>query len=401
MTQGTYRHQAGIAITLYRPVITLTAGTPNTVSIDLHGAFLGVLHPESYNHQCGALGGYLSMTAAISVPTPQLNWMLDEMLAAHVEVNDETGSCVWEGFVNTFSLQSQGIVYEFGPVLDIINRLQIRYKRLYTGTNPPATGSTVNTAIYEDTDSQRRWGIRSAIINAGERTETDAAQCAQSVLAARANPRPKLRYATSEPENPVINLGCVGYASLLSATPYYAESAAAVNLSAKLADVIDAEPNGILTSANGYIQTNAVQVPENDDTYRDAWTIATSLVQRGTATYDRCVFMVGNDRSVYYAQAPTDIGYMVKPAKSRAIISAGWTDMQVLEPQVQAGRWAYLAAAMPHLQAVDWNDLSNDFRALFIERVTFDMAQGIQLDGTGQDNMPAQLKKYELGTAVR
>jgi hypothetical protein len=347
------------------------------------------------------MGGYLSMTAAIIMPTADLNWLLDAMLAAHVEVHDETGSRVWEGFVNTFSFQLQGIVYEFGPVLDIINRVQVRYKRLYTGTNPPDTGATDNTAIYEDTESQRSWGIRPAIINGGERTDTDASQCALAVLAARAQPRPKLRYATSEPENPVINLNCVGYSSLLSITPYYAESAANVNLSVKLAAVINAEPNGLLTSANGYIQTNAVQVPANDDTYRDAWTIASALVQRGTATYERCVFMVGNDRTIFYGQAPTEIGYMVKPARSRAIVSQGWTDMQVLECQVKAGTWVYLAAAMPHMQAVDWNDLTKDFRALFVERVTFDLLQGLQLDGTGENNMPAQLKKYELGTAAR
>lgn len=399
---GTARRQTGIVMACYRPDVALTAGAPNTVTVTPEGAFVANLHPTAYTHQIESVGGYWSLNATIEDAIPALEWLTAELLGAHVVVWDDASTQVWEGFVNTITYQIRGMMFEFGPVMDIINRLQVRYKQVYTGTNPPDVGSTVNSPIYEDTDSQRRWGIRAAIVNAGERTATDAAQCAQAILAQRSQPRPKIRFTTSDAEKPIITLGCLGYCHLLSHTPIYVESAAEIDLSAKLADTIDAEPNGLLTSTNAIIEANTVQVPENDDTYRDGWTVIKNLVQRGTATYGRTLFMVGPGRRITYGAIPTNVGYVLKPQRAQVVVTEGWTDMVVPEQRVTAGRWAYMATSMTSVHQPLFDDVANDPQALFAERVTFDaLTQRIQIDGSGEDNLPAQLQKFELGTVAR
>ncbi len=399
---GTTRRQMGIVMACYRPNVALTPGTPNTVTVNPLGAFVANLHPSAYTHQIEAVGGFWSMSATIEDNVPTLEWLTAELLGAHVAVWDDTSTQIWEGFINTITYQSRGMVFEFGPVVDIINRVQLRYKQIYTGTNPPDVGSTVSSPIYEDTDSQRRWGIRSAIVNAGERTATDVAQCAHALLAQRSKPRPKIRFSTSDAEKPILNLGALGYCQLLSYTPVYVESAAEIDLSVKLANTIDAEPNGLLTAANARIEANTVPVPENDDTYRDAWTVVKNLVQRGTTTYGRTLFMVGPNRRITYGAIPTNVGYVLKAQRAQVVVTEGWTDMVVPEQRVTAGRWAYMAASMNTIHQPLLEDVANDPQALFAERVTFDaLTQRIQIDGSGEDNLPAQLQKFELGTTAR
>lgn len=397
---GTTREQRGLGIIAYRPFVSLTPGSPNTVSVNLTKQFIGLLHPLDYQHEITASDGFYSMKAVIGGTEATVEWLLNELLGAHLEVRDESNEIVWEGFANSLSYQTQGVSFEYGPVMDIANKVMLRYKRIYTGTNPPTSGASVTTPVYEDQVSEERWGICPEILNGGERTEGDAAQCLLAFLDLRKNPQPKLRYASMPQDAPLLSISALGYSQYLKRAPIYVESAAEINLSTKIAGVIDAEPNNVLTSTNAHIEENTVQVPENDDSYRDAYTVLQNLIQRGTATYGRTIFMVGPGRTIVYASAPTEVEYVLRLVRGRSAVSLGWSDSFVPEYRVTAGKWAFLAGALPRLHPAN-TDLKKDPRALFIERVTYSISGGLEIDGSGRDSLPSALDSHELGTTAR
>lgn len=389
------------ALAIYKPKVALTPGTPNTATVDLTHTMIGLFHPESYGHRITATLGFDTSRATLKAPDATLEWLLNELLGAHVVVINEANATIWEGFVDTLDFQSENFTFRFGPVMDILNRVRFEYKRVYTGTNPPTTGASVYSPIYEDQVSQERWGIRETVINAGERTESDIAQSAYALLASRRMPTPLTRYATSDNAEPTIALSLLGYGHLLDHALYYYEGENEIALSAKLLSVLNAEPNGIITGANAQIETNAVQVPENDDNYRPASTIITALVQRGNATYDRTIFMVEEGRRVTYATAPSTVGYVIRNVRGATKVSLGWSDAFIDEGLIRAGRWAYIAGALPTMKRSLYEDLQMDARAIFIESLDYDMVRGVQLDGSGRDNLPSRLKDFELGTTAR
>ena len=394
----TLQEQKGLSISAFKPLVTLVPGSPNTVSVDLTRNPIGLFHPTTYSHNITATEGFVSASFQLDATQMTLEWLLNELLGAHIEVRDEANSIIWEGFANALDYAVGGTTFRFGPVNEIVNRVMLKYKRLYTGTNPPNVGASTNSPIYEVQTSQERWGIRYSIINAGERTEDDIAQCAYALLVLRAGPRPKTRHSTGSSESATLTVAALGYVSLLKQAPCYFESANEVDLSDKLAAILDAEPNGIINSANAVIEANAVQVPENEDTYRDAMTVISNLVQRGNAAYQRTIFMVEEGRRIRYQTAPTTIKYVLRNVRGQQRVSLGWSDTFIPEALVRAGEWLYLSGSLPNMKRSDSAALIDDPRALFIESVKFDLEGGLELDGAGDDNMVSRLDKFELGT---
>lgn len=336
---------------------------------------------NSYSHTISIDVGFDKMSFSFSGSLSDIEDWLEAGLALHVLVYDKELSIVWEGFVNSLSANIGSLSIVRGPVVDVINRTKVDYKTIRFDTIPPVGGDPAATDLANDVASQSLYGILVGYVSGGEGDMTVMEDLRDTFLAENRLPRTDQDITIGSGQAPSITVDCFGYYHLLKKY-YYKQvvTAAEINASQKVTDVIDADPNSVLSSSGGNIDTNTVQVTDYEDGTKKGEGIIKDLLSLGDTSGNRYTFGIYENREAYFQQAPTTIFYNHRISDSPTGLLLSDTDQFVDPWNIRPGKWAFMPDFMIG-RSVDTN-LRDDPRALFIESVSFSTPYSTKITGS-------------------
>lgn len=368
----------GLSIHLFKPSIALTEPVntdPNNCDTVPRGKLLGDVTNlvSDYTHTHSAFGGFDTASFTITATQDEVETWFDVALGAHVEVLDEAGDIVWEGYVDQINIQLGALSIARGPVTDIANQVYVVYQEKDTSTTPNTHAAPrILKPILETPDSQRIYGIRAAFLTLSAATAAVALQIGTMWMQENAWPRlsEQVSLGSGGGGGPTVQFGCKGYFHSLTQT-YYSGALGNVNASAKIASILNWENayvNGLFSSANAFIATNTTQVPAAEVDYIDMITQIEEIVSVGDATFNRYLFMVGPERLVTYGPMPMTYSYQQDLTWERQQVQTRYGEV-VMPWAIRAGQWLRLLNWLPGLE--ETATLRQDPRMMFIERVTY------------------------------
>lgn len=320
----------------------------------------------SYDQEITAFGGYWSARIRIDGRRVDLEEWYERGLDRRITAYSPDGVVIWEGFVNSVKLNFGGLQKTIGPVLDIANKVRLIFSYIPDGSQE--TGLRLSTDWASDTTSQGRYGILERILSSGGTTITNADKLRDQYLVERARPGRSEEFAVGGSATS-LELDCAGYVHRLDTYTYNTTTTGSQNLSAKIAAVIDADPNDYLTSANAIIEANTLQVPIFENDNRLAMNVIKSLVAQGNAASDRCLFGVYAGRQAQYRAVVEQTDYLQAQSETRQQVRTG--NGAKVEPwYVQSGKWLRTSDFLIG-RISDTTTLRDDPRYAFLESVHF------------------------------
>lgn len=345
---------------------------------------------ESWQHEIRAMGGYWSAAASQADNLRRAEEWLADGLGRHVEVYDDALSQIWEGFVNSISIDVGGLNVTRGPLLNVANKVKLVYS---TGDNVDGGyGGRASTAYAEDATSQAKYGIIHKILSSGGVSQTNAEQLRDTYLNQYKEPETTSRFNLSGQSDVRLTIDLLGYVHWQTVYPFTSSTTGDGNLSTRLAAIINDDPNGLFSSANADIATNTLQVSQWEDDDPMAWDAIKSLVAMGDANESRYLYGVYNARRAVYEAAPTTYTYRREIAASGDVetIVGGTVKPWAVRP----GKWILFPDFL--VGRSQPTELRQDPRAMFIERVVFFMPRGLQLDGSKVSTIEQKIARLGL-----
>jgi len=237
------------------------------------------------------------------------------------------------------------------------------------------------------------------VIDDGSGSDNDAEVIRDTYLAEYANP------FTSNELNiggtgatPEVTLDCVGYYAWLGAYVYnYVTTPISTTADVKIGDVLDADPNGILSSTNGTIDYNPTLVPSYEDENRFANDIIEGIVSLGDANGVRWTFQVLEGRAVEYHEMPSTITYRHNVRLQPNAILEDGTSVPLWE--VRPAKWLIINDAIPSSgdPIADVAALRADPRMLFIESTKFTAPDSLSLSGDRVNTVQQKINRLGVG----
>jgi hypothetical protein len=381
-------------ITAFKPTIgTAGAYTPAGTSI------LPTLSSQvnGYSHTLQANGGYWSARFSINLNQRELEEWVIGGVGRHIEVTDNAGVIIFEGFVNKVTSNlgvNQTVV---GPLMDVGNDVTNTYARVITTVDPPIFGAEARLNST-DANSIARYGIWPLVINGGDQSDTNAASDLADFIAENAVPKVSKSVTGGSGSDPRITVEVLGYVHLLDKYIYNdIVSTGLGNLSDKIQSIITAQNNTILDTTFVNITANATQVPLYENDNKKSWGLIKSLVALGDATAARYLFGVYAGFMPVYEAAPTTLLYQQQlsdPEQKVTYLDGG----RVLPWHVLPGKWLTFSDFLTGES--EPADLRDDPRAMFIESVTFTAPWGLAMQGGKVDTFAQKLARKGLGTVA-
>jgi len=378
---------------------------PSVLTSTVSGTHLATHEVEAVNWAIMANGGYQSAQWSKAATVADIEAALQEGLGAHVEMRDEAQVIRWEGRVNQVLVTAGGVRWSWGPLLQVGNRVAVRYTITDTTTTPPTQGEQRITAWGNNDDSQYRYGISQTILSAGALTDAQATQYRDLWLADYAWPSLTTDVSLGgSSSQAVVQYNAVGYSAWLNYpyNNYVANGNYSItgtqNLSAKIEAILDADPNAFFSSANADITANTLQVIAHENQDRKAWDLINGLVDAGDAAFNRYTFSVKEGRRAVYAPIPSEIEYQVSLSNAGQWQVRALTGAPVRPWAVEPGKWAVLTDILPGMEHPTTNaERLRDPRYMFIERVQMTLPDSVQIQ-SGQILTEAQaIAQWGLG----
>jgi len=379
--------QKGLSILVYKP--DPSGYTPDDI-------FLMNLEKEidSYTQTIQAIGGYWQATFTVRDRLDKAEDWIDDGLGWHVETYNPGLARIWEGFVNKVTLNVGGFQIVRGPLVDIANRVSLIYSTVDTSILPPAIGMRVREGPQNDTDSQALYGIIEKVLSAGGIPAGNADDILTTYITEYALPETSKSLSTDRQSEPVVTVECLGYVHWLRLYTYaQTANTGTQNLSAKIEDILDADPNSLFASTNADITANTLAVKQFENNDRTAWALIKSLTAKGDAAGDRYLFGVYNNRRVEYDVIPTDIEYQ-QHLTSQAQKITTLAGAEVKPWNIRAGRWLFLPDFL--IGRTQPANLREDPRMLFIESATYVAPWSLNLNGGKVDTLSQKLARLGL-----
>lgn len=348
--------------------------------------------PDRYQHVIQAVGGYWSATFTVGGNLNTMEDWIQNGLARHIVTHDEAMDVVWEGFVNEISINYGPLTVMVGPLLDVANWVDLVYSTmdLYIYS----VGMRERTGYVEDTDSQAWWGILPKVLSTGGVSVEEAAQIRDTYLEEHRAPTTTKRWKSQEGGALSVTVNCLGYVHWLH-YPYNNISFAHwYPASEKIDDVLLANPNiSWLPFGTAHLDTNNLLVRRYEDDDNLAWSVIKDTVARGDIYNGRWLCGVYADRELWYQAATADVYYFQELSDPmQRIIARGGGEVRRFN--VLPGRWLLFSDFLTG--AIHPTDLKDDARAMFIETVTFDAPDTLQLEGGKFDRLPQALAQLGI-----
>jgi hypothetical protein len=166
-----------------------------------------------------------------------------------------------------------------------------------------------------------------------------------------------------------------------------------VNLSTKLAAVIDYDWAGYLSSSNASIATNTTAVTPYEGEWSEAGSIIKTLIELGDSSYNRYKFMIGAERFITYAMVPTTVKYYRAFTDPRQGITDNFGP--VMPWAVQPGEWVLLTDWLAAKEAPAGTFYS-DSRYMLIEQVSYTAPWGLSLQAGRTDRIAQMIAQLGL-----
>ncbi len=391
MTTPSLYETTGLSAHLFKPRIALTVGSPNSVVYDPQGSLFETVTDKllNYSHGIEAIGGFWNASLDVGIDMMDVDKWYQGALGCHLLVTDHSQSVAWEGIVDTMTLTLGPLTIMRGPMTDLANSVQVMYSIMDTSTTPPTTGIRKRTALTEDNDSQRSFGIWPGIVSAAGMTDATATQLRDRWIRERDYPmQTQTLNLAGSGQPPTVRLSCLGYVAAMLDYPYEQTAATGTgNLSDKINDVLDADPNAVFSSANADVTANtlAVKVYERDN--KSAWAILKELIALGDATYARYIGGVYEDRKVIYGPIPTDVEYKEAAIDNRQTVQT-MIGRTVFPWAVRPGKWLMNTSFL--VGQTYEGAPREDQRVMFVESVSYTAPWSLQLRG-GKTDTTSQL----------
>lgn len=337
------------------------------------------LQVKDYSQSSAALGGFWSASVSLRLPLEEMEDWLANGVGRQLTVKGRANTIVWEGIVDRVSLEVGGYSMAVGPYMDIANKVKLTYSIFLQLGGGNATGIRIVTEPTSNVSSIVRYGILEANFSTGGIDESEVTNLQAMLLDKYSFPgrSEDLSLPGNDRTRFVdVKLECVGYCHLLQKYLYNSETTGTQNLSAKLAAIVAAEPNGLFTSTQ--IETNTIQVPAWEDDDAEAWGLIKDLVAQGNGALERTAFGIYENRRVVYNTVGNNVIY-IRPFREGANVIQD-TGGGLLQPwQIRPGTYVWVSDLVPGKPLT--SRLAQDPRVLYANTVQFRTPDQLVING--------------------
>ena len=348
----------------------------------------------SYSHSLSVNVGYDTMSMGIAGDMSFLGEWLENGLGRHIVVVEASSGIVWEGFVNTVTLQAGGFQMSVGPLKNVINRGRIAYNLLDWAVTPAIGGDTVIAQWADELVSQGRYGILEGVISGGEGTSEEMLELLNTLMFEIAWPEGESTYTIASGGDFNATIECLGYGHLLD--KYYITNIVGgeIDASEKIVTILNRNPNNIFLYGPGAtIVNNTIQVPAYEDGTKTAFAILKEIANLGDTDDARYIFGVYNDRTVEYGPVPTTYRFMASVSDGRVELATGgfanpW--------EVRPGNWIKINDIAIG-RVTDFVRPSEDPSRVFIEKVAYTAPFSLSITSGRATTFRQKLDRLGLG----
>lgn len=355
----------------------------------------------SYSHKLSAFGGFDTAKIEIGGNINVIEDWISNGIGRHIEVYSQDNALVWEGFVDQINIDVAGVSMTRGPMLDVCNRASVMYTPILdTTTDPQLLGTTTETTIAEDAPSQELYGIMENILSGGnmvdDGTTNDAEYVRDVYLMDSKNPKTTSNITIGATGKTGISLECKGYFHILDKYVYndgtYNYS---VTCTAKLQNVLGADPNAIISTDYSMIGSNLALTHGLEYTNRTAKDIISEILTFGDGDDMRWLFGIYEDVRPYYWEVPSEAEYQYSIYGENNVIRT-MSGIVVHPWSVRPGKWVFISDFLAG-RLDGFVDLREDSRAVFIESVSFTAPYSVTLSGENVGTLSQVLARLGYG----
>lgn len=341
---------------------------------------------DAYSHTIAAFGGYDTAQIGIKIRRSELDNFLLNILGSSIRVATGETQTIWQGFVNEVTTTYDGVDITVGPLMDIANKVLVRYTDFITG-GPGTTTFAFNTL------SQLRYGTLTKILAASTVSSTNADNIRNNFLTENRFPFYNVGLTIQPPEtNLIVTLNCLGNYHLLSTYVYNNALTTTYTAREKIIAVLAAHPLGLLNRQGGLISANTLSVPvfENED--RLAIDVIKELVALGSDTNNnRMLFGVYDDFTVIYKEIPSIVRYHFRSKNNNRFIQnsgGGLVNIASLKPGQYIG-----VNDIPDLLISGVKSIP---KFIFAETITYTAPFGLTITGANVSTLAQRIAKLGL-----
>lgn len=377
--------ELGLSLAVYSSKIengdfVWVAGFTNTIS--------------SYSHEISAVGGFDSMNITIADDRLSLDEWIERGVGRIVRVFNSQNLPVWEGFVNVASAQMGGQKISVGPLMDMGNRVMVAYSPVDYDTSPPTVGTKAVTTIAENEESQNNNWIVEKVLSAGRITDDDAELIRDTFLAERAFPETSTGFNIGGSGSATLTLECLGAWYQTNLYVFNDTTSAAIQIHDRINDILDAEPN--FAYPYRQIDTNNSIVPQESDEDKYAMAHLKELLAIGGAYDERFTLGMYDDFTFYYKQIPFTAKYKTSLSDQSQRIYT-YEGAMVYPWDIRPAQWLFISDSLIG-RRTDTQNLYEDPRYMFIEKVKYEAPWGLSLSGSRVGTYEQLLAKMGIGS---
>lgn len=361
------------------------------------GRWLGDLDisAQDWRHSITALGGFDTASFELSESMSVMeDWILNGLFRPII-VRDNSLSVIWEGFVNSITINQAGLSVTHGPVTSIANRVKAVYSGVDTSVYPPQIGVRKVTPAFNSTISQEEWGIWWEIISLAGVTDANADQLVSLYLQEHGHAEVNSSFSFSN-EEISLTINCVGWNQTLNYPFNFTTNSGTVAISSRIEQVLDGHPNtGWISSDYSKIELNATLVPQYENDDQIALEHIRGLTVMGDDSLRRRLFGIYEGRQAVYSPVSDIIDYTIELGDSRRLIfdSGG---SPIAPWKIRPGKWIFFTDFIPGLGAPE-DDFHKDPRLLRVESVQFDMRTPFAVQFSGGISSKYEQRSARLG----
>lgn len=349
---------------------------------------------QSWKHTISAFGGFDTASFDIIDTQAVLDDWVQNGLFRPIITYDPSLTPIWEGFVNSITINKGGLSLTLGPVTDVANRIFAVYSTVDTTKNPPEIGVRKNTATINELSSQAIWGIWHEIVSLAGVTDANADQLVAGYLKEHSTPERSSNFNFSL-AGATLSIECAGWYKTLVHPFNYTANSGTIDLSTRIQELITSQLNPWVSTNYSRILANTTQVKRYQNSDQIALEQIKGLTAMGDSNNNRHIFGIYENRQAVYELSSSIVDYEMRLDN---------TEQHILDPgeaivypwQIRPGKYAFFSDFMPGLGVVN-TDLQQDLRTIEIEQVQFDVRLPFSVQLTGGHTSKYEQKSARLG----
>jgi hypothetical protein len=391
-----YRRLGTFTLNAWNPTITVPGGGPPYITYVPEGQFKRSFASEiqSAKYSLSSFGGYDGMGIQINDCQAVIDDWIANGLGRHIALYSPEGVGVWEGFVNEVKANLGTLSLQRGPLLDVSNYIQGTYTNHDTSVSPPYRSPTTYATPVSDSVSQGLFGYFLTTVQCGQVTSAQANQIVTMYLQEHAYPETTQKINVSSGSFNM-TLTCLGYFHWFSTYTYVNNATGTVGISTQIQDIVNAQPNSVISTDFLNIATNAFAIPDGAYSEQEALGLLKNLVQLGDNSNNRYVVGVYDGQVLYYEVAPartsveylqylSDVGQRVRNKYGKPLPL--W--------DIRPGKWLKTVDLLPGQVS---EGTSDDPTFLFIEKIDYSIPASVSITASKHSQVRQQLNRLGLG----